>query len=286
MYGVLESVAVRQPPLALGKADPGSWHYAGPVDLQLALDQHKQFLALLEQCGARVEFIEQVSGQYPDSMFTHDPSMLTRQGAVLMNMGKPLRRPETELHRAYYERLRIPLLGQIEEPATMEGGDAFWIDNKTLAVGRGPRTNDEGIRQIRAIMDGIGVIVLDFDLPEYGEKGACLHLLSLVSLLDKDLALVHASLLPQRLREVLQERGFKLIPAPEDEYEATHTISANVLAVAPRRCIMIDSAPKTKEAMESAGCTVLTFSGDEICIKLEGGPTCLTRPLARRPPNE
>ena len=281
MYGGLKSVAVRQPPLALGKADPQSWHYAGPVDLQLAREQHKRFTALLEECGARLEFIEQQSGQHPDSMFTHDPSMLTAHGAVLMNMGKLLRRPEPQLHRAYYEQLNIPVLGQIEEPATMEGGDALWIDDNTLAVGRGPRTNDEGIRQISQIMAAIGVSVLEVDLPEYGDKGACLHLLSLVSVLDKDLALVHASLLPQRLRETLEEHGFELIPAPEDDYEATHTISANVLAVAPRRCIMIEGAPKTRKAMESAGCTVLTFPGDEICIKLEGGPTCLTRPLSR-----
>jgi N-dimethylarginine dimethylaminohydrolase len=226
-------------------------------------------------------FVDDRPDEHPDSVFTYDPSLVTRGGAVLFHMGKPLRRPEADLHEAFYERVGIPVLGRVEAPATIEGGDTLWIDEDTLAVGRGYRTNDEGIRQLAAIMASIGVEVVPFDLPAHNGPEACLHLMSLVSMCAPDLALVHLPLTPVRLLELLERRGYEFVVAPPDEFDRTAGISCNVLATAPRMILMVEGAPRTESALRDAGCTVTTFPGVDLCSKTEGGPTCLTRPLLR-----
>ena len=180
--GVLERVAVRRPPADLGTADPELWHYADRVDLDRARRQHDELVALLRAAGADVEYIDGDPGRHPDSVFTYDPSLVTRGGAVVFNMGKGLRQPEGGLHEQFFESAGIPLLGRIEEPGTIEGGDTLWVDDATLAVGRGYRTNDDGIRQLSQLMAPICVDVVPFDLPVHQGRDACLHLMSLVSL--------------------------------------------------------------------------------------------------------
>jgi len=279
--GELEWVAVRRPPGSLATADPQVWHYADPIDLDRSRAEHADFVALLEASGARVDFIDDVADELPDSVFTYDPSLVTRRGAVLFNMGKELRRPEADLHGAFFEGLGIPIVGRVQAPGMVEGGDTLWVDDATLAVGRGYRTNDEGIAQLTAIMASIEVEVVPFDLPVYNGAAACLHLMSLVSLCADDLALVHVPLMPVRFLQLLQDRGYAVVVAPPDEFEASLGISCNVLATAPRRIVMVDGSPKTRAALEAAGCDVATFSGVDLCNKTEGGPTCLTRPLLR-----
>ncbi len=279
--GPLEWVAVRRPPTSLGDADPAVWHYSESVDVAAARAEHTELVGLLERAGARVSLIETAADELPDSVFTYDPSLVTRGGAVLFEMGKDLRRPETDLHAAFYAELGIPILGRVVAPGTVEGGDTLWVGDDTLAVGRGYRTNDEGIAQLTAIMAAIGVEVAPFDLPVYHGRDACLHLMSLVSLCADDLALVHVPLMPVRFLQLLEDRGYEIVVAPPDEFEASFGISCNVLATGPRRIVMVDGAPKTRAVLEAAGCAVETFAAADLCLKTEGGPTCLTRPLLR-----
>jgi N-dimethylarginine dimethylaminohydrolase len=281
MTAPLRRVAVRRPPAALGDADPALWHYAAPVDIAAARAAHDLLLGHLRRTGATVELIDDEPDALADSVFTFDASLVTDAGAIVLRMGKQLRRDEAALHEAFYRSHGIPILGRIEPPGTVEGGDTLWVDERTLAVGRGYRTDDVGIAQLRAILEPLGVEVVAFDLPVHDGPDACLHLLSLVSPLAADLALVHLPLLPVRFLQLLEQRGYRIVVAPADEYESSRAISANVLAVAPRSCVMVDGMPATRRVLEAAGCDVVTFPGDELCQKAEGGPTCLTRPIWR-----
>lgn len=281
MSAPLRRVAVRTPPAALGEADPDLWHYAGPLDLAAVRSAHEVLLGHLRDADVEIEFIGSDPDLLADSVFAFDPSLVTDHGAIILRMGKALRRAEADLHEIHYAVHGVPILGRIEAPGTVEGGDTLWIDHDTLAVGRGYRTNDDGIAQLTAILAAIGVEVVPFDLPVHDGEAACMHLMSLVSPLAPDLALVHLPLLPVRLLQLLDSRGYGIVIAPAEEYMSSRAISANVLAISPRSCVMADGNPATRRALEQAGCEIRTFPGDELCVKAEGGPTCLTRPIWR-----
>jgi len=284
MSAALHWVVVRRPSPALTDADPGEWHYAAPIDLAAARHAHDRLVELLHSAGAEVQHLPGADDHdgLADGMFTFDPSLVTPAGAVLLRMGKRLRRDEVTLHERFYRDHGVPILGRIVAPGTVEAGDTLWVDERTLAVGRGYRTNDDGIDQLGAILATIGVELHAFDLPVGGGPDACLHLLSLISPVAPDLALVHPRLLPVRLRQLLEVRGYSLVDVALDEFETTGGLAANVLALAPRRCVMIDGCPETRRRLERSGCEVHVFPGEELCIKAEGGPTCLTRPVWRR----
>jgi N-dimethylarginine dimethylaminohydrolase len=212
-----------------------------------------------------------------DAIFPFDPVITTDAGAILCRMGKVLRRAEVEQVEATLADLGVPIAGRIVEPGTLEGGDCLWLDERTLAVGRGYRTNDEGIRQVREIL-GESVEVVVAPLPHWRGPADVFHLMSILSPIDRDLALVYSPLLPVPFREVLLARGFDLVEVPEAEFES---MGCNVLALGPRRCLMLDGNPLTRRRLEQAGAQVAVFTGDEICRKGSGGPTCLTRPILR-----
>ncbi len=199
-----------------------------------------------------------------------------------MNMGKTLRRAEVDAHARLYEKLGVPVLGRIEAPGSLECGDCFWLNDKTLIVGRGFRSNQAGIDQLHALLEPNEITLHQFDLPVCTGENACLHLMSLISMLDHDLALIYKPLLPVAFYQLLTGLGIELIEAPVDEFEASGTLNLNVLTLKSRQCIAVAGFPKTKQAMEAAGCRVDTFNGNDLCIKCEGGPTCLTRPLLRK----
>jgi len=281
MSAPLRRVVLRRPPAALGDADPAVWNYGAPINMKRAQDNHAALVALLRSAGADVVMLDDRPADLPDSVFTYDASLVTRGGAVLMRMGKTLRRAEPELHESLYGTLGIPILGRIEPPGIMEAGDGLWVGERTLFVGRGYRTNDEGVRQLAVILAPLDVQVIPVDLPYGAGPGACLHLLSLVSLVADDLALVHLPASPVKLVQFFEAQGIEIVAAPNEEYQASNTVSANVLAYAPRKVLMLDGFPQTKRALEERGCQVATFPGDELCLKAEGGPTCLTRPILR-----
>lgn len=278
----IKRVVMRAPGESLRKADPKEWHYGRTFDAGRAVEQYARFAKLVERSGAEILWLEDRGDGLADAMFTHDPSLMTDHGAILLNMGKPLREAEVAAHEALYREQGIPILGRIEAPGQVEGGDCVWVDEKTLVVGRGVRTNQAGIEQLSAILAPHGIEVLGFDLPLWHGEEACLHLMSVISPLDEKLALVYAPLLPAAFYLLLKERGIRMIEAPADEFLASNGLSLNVLPTRPRDVIMVDGFPKTKAAMEEAGCTVATFEADALCIACEGGPTCLTRPILRR----
>jgi N-dimethylarginine dimethylaminohydrolase len=282
MAAPLRRVLMRRAGGAMRAADAAIWHYGPTFDPERAAAQHADFAALVAASGAAIEWLDDADDGLADSVFTHDPSLMTEAGAVILSMGKRLREPEPALHAAAYGRLGIPVLGRIERPGQVEGGDCVWLDRNTLVVGRGVRTNQNGIQQLADILGPIGVTVYGFDLPLWQGEEACLHLMSVISPLADDLALVHAPLLPASFWQMLRARGITLVEGDPGEFAASHGLSLNVLPTAPRAVIMVAGFPRTKAAMEAAGCTVQTFEADALCIACEGGPTCLTRPILRR----
>lgn len=281
MAANLRRVLMRRPGPSLVSADPARWHYGPTFNGEKAVSQYQAFAGLVEASGAEILWLEDKGDGLADAMFTHDPSLMTDKGAVLLRMGKSLRVPETDLHEAAYKAAGIPVLGRIVAPGTVEGGDCIWVDATTLAVGRGVRTNQAGIEQLQAILGPIGVTVLGYDLPLWAGEEACLHLMSVMSPLADDLALVHAPLMPAAFYMMLRDRGITLLHAPEEEFAASSGLNLNVLPTSPRQLIAVAGFPKTQAVMEAAGCTVKTFEADALCIACEGGPTCLTRPVHR-----
>lgn len=285
MVAPLKRVALRRPGAIL-TADHRRWNYSRPLNPVALAGQYREFVELVRRSGAAIEWIDQdetadVACGLADSIFTYDPSFVTPAGAIIGLLGKELRRAESALHRAFYESASIPVIGEIEAPGTFEGGDCLWLNSETLAIGRTYRTNQEGIDQLRAILGDSGVGVESFDMPHMDGPSSCLHLLSVISPLDDNLALVYAPLVPVALYQRLVELDYELIHAPRDEFETSSGLSLNVLATAPRQLIAVSGFPRTAQLMIDAGCVVSTFPGDELCIPCEGGPTCLTRPLLR-----
>jgi N-dimethylarginine dimethylaminohydrolase len=274
----LRRVLVKRPDEAFAVDDPARWHYASRPDLDEARREHDALVEIL--AGAGVEVIDHPEPQpdRADAVFVFDPAIVTDRGAVILRMGKELRRGEEEAMARRFQEIGVPILARLDGEATAEGGDMFWLDPRTLAVGQGFRTNAEGLRQLREALSGLGVDVLPVDLPYFTGPEACLHLLSLISLVDRDLAVVYPPLLPVPFWKTLQDRGFRLVEVPEEEFP---TMGPNVLALAPRRCLMLEGNPVTRRRLEQAGCEVLTYRGREISLKAEGGPTCLTRPIWR-----
>jgi N-dimethylarginine dimethylaminohydrolase len=252
-------------------------NYLAAPDPGRAAAEYDRFAALLEEAGARIEWMpaDDVTGL--DSIYVRDASIPSDAGMILCNMGKAARATEPAAQAAAFGKLGLPVAGSVTGAGKIEGGDVVWLDGKTLAVGRGYRTNDEGIRQVREIL-GAGVEVVVAPLPHWRGPADVFHLMSILSPIDRDLALVYSPLLPVPFREVLLARGFDLVEVPEAEFES---MGCNVLALGPRRCLMLDGNPVTRERLEKAGAHVQIFAGDEICRKGSGGPTCLTRPIER-----
>lgn len=277
MWGQLRRVVVRRPDAAFGAADPTVWHYTSRPDLSAALDEHAALVSILSARGGEVILHDEPLPDHADAIFCHDPALITDAGAILLRMGKPLRRGEEEALGATLTKAGVPILARLDGSALAEGGDLLWIDEATLAVGIGFRTNREGARQIKSAL-GAAVDVVPVELPYYTGPEACLHLMSLISMVDADLAVGYPALMPVPFVQLLEGRGVRLIDVPEGEF---HTMATNVLALAPRECLMLEGNPVTRTRLEAAGCRVAVYRGAELSLKAEGGPTCLTRPVLR-----
>ena len=282
MAAPLRRVLMRSAANAMRGADRAAWHYGPGFDPTKAATQHATLAGLVAASGAEIEWIEDTADGLSDSVFTHDPSLMTDRGALILSMGKPLRAKEPSLHEETYRRLGIPILGRVEAPGQVEGGDCVWVDARTLAIGRGVRSNQEGIQQVSNLLTPLGIAVYGFDLPLWQGEEACLHLMSVISPLADDLALVYSPLLPAPFYQMLKARGIRLVEGDAEEFAASNGLSLNVLPTSPNKVIAVAGFPKTRAAMESAGCIVETFEADALCIACEGGPTCLTRPILRQ----
>jgi len=284
-FGHLVRVAVKHPrdAFASNACLASEWQahgFTAAPDFALACRQYDAFLEALTTHGADPIFLPADGATTIDSIYARDASLATPAGVVLCAMGKPLRAGEPAAQaRAFAARAEpsARVIGAIQPPGLIEGGDVVWFDDRTVAVGRGYRTNAEGIRQFAAIL-GDAVTVLEVPLPHWRGPGDVMHLMSLISPVDGDLAVVYSRLLPVPFRERLLDRGLALVETPDHEFDSMGT---NVLALAPRRCVMLSGNPGTRRALERAGATVAEYEGSEISLKGGGGPTCLTRPLDR-----
>jgi N-dimethylarginine dimethylaminohydrolase len=254
-------------------------NFTAAPDLARAIDECDRWLALLTSSGAQVLSLPASDDVTMDSIYARDASVVTPRGMLLCRMGKAARATEPDAQARAYRAWGIPIAGAIDAPGRLEGGDVVWLDARTVAVGRGYRTNDDGIRQLRAHV-GPDVEVIEVPLPHWRGPSDVFHLMSIVSPVDRDLAVVYAPLLPVPFRETLIDRGYALVDVPDEELGS---MGANVLAIAPRRCIALDGNPETRRRLERAGADVLVYDGVEISVKGGGGPTCLTRPIERGP---
>ncbi len=253
-------------------------NYVGCPDYEQALTEYEHFTDLLKKHIPEIYYLPKNDHTGLDSIYVHDPVLITKRGAILCSMGKPHRQQEPAAVGDYLTELGVPILGAITGEGRLEGGDVVWFDERTLAVGRGYRTNADGIRQLKELTADLVDEFIVVPLPHWKGPQCCLHLMSLISPIDHNLAVVYSKLLPVPFREWLINRGIKLLEVPDPEFP---TMAGNVLAVAPRKCIMLAGNPRTKKMLENEGAAVWEYIGEEISLKGEGGPTCLTRPLLR-----
>ncbi len=286
MCGRLRSALLIDP--AAGGWGPASpWRelgYVTPPDAEAALRQHGELARALEDFG--VELLRpdpelSLEGLTPDAVYCHDASFPTSRGMVLMRMGKELRRAEPAFHEALFERAGVPVIGRIEPPGLAEGGDLVWLDDRTVLAGEGYRTNAEGIAQLQGLLGPDGVEVLTAPLPHGEGPKACLHLMSLLSVLDRHTVVADPHYLGVPTLRFLARRGFTVVPIVEEERA---TMAANVLALGDGALVALAANGRTNQRLREAGFRVATYEGGEISANGAGGPTCLTRPLLREAP--
>ena len=274
MTGELRRVLVRAPKAGDLHGWRGCGWHAEPDATGIARE-HEAFCTLLEEAGAEVVQAESAADGNPDAIYTYDPALVADEGALLLHPGKECRRAEVDAMAEDLERAGVPLAGRLSDPEWAEGGDCCWLDERTLLVGCGYRTNAAGIARLRALLPSVEVVA--FDLPHWRGRDEVMHLMSLISPLAPDLAVVYPPLLPTRLAQLLEAREIETVDVPDEEFAS---MGSNVLALGPRVTLALEGNPRTRERMERAGVEVLTYRGEELS-KGDGGPTCLTRPLLR-----
>jgi N-dimethylarginine dimethylaminohydrolase len=278
MTAPLLEVLVKRPGAAFEAAFTNPAHgFRSPVDLELARREHDAFTDLLARLGVTVYELG-IETESPDLVYTFDPLLVTDRGAIPLRSGKPNRVGESAAIEAWTSVHGIPTIGRIEAPGTVDGGDTFWLRPDLFCIGRSLRTNRTGAVRLAELVGGR---VETFDVPYADGPAECLHLLSVISPVADDLAVVFLPMLPAGLYELLQEESVRLLPVSADEFP---TLGCNVLAVRPGVVVLADGNPGIARLLADAGCEVHTYPAREIGINGSGGPTCLTRPLLRRDP--
>ena len=253
-------------------------NYTGKPDFEKAVSEYSKFESLLKKTGASLFYLPQSDRVNMDSIYCRDAAIATNEGMIICNMGKATRNNEPKEEEKAFTKNHISVLGAIKSPGTVEGGDVAWLDEQTLAVGHSYRTNEEGIAQLKALLKPLAVEVVVVPLPHYKGTGDVFHLMSILSPVDKNLAVVYSPLMPIVFMNYLMKKGYELVEVPDEEFE---TMGCNVLALSPRECVLVSGNNKTKSLLQRAGCNVVEYMGNEISIKGGGGPTCLTRPVWR-----
>ncbi|HKH17956.1 MAG TPA: arginine deiminase family protein [Solirubrobacteraceae bacterium] len=273
MIAPLKRVLVRRP------ATSGDWAGAAwrTPDTDLLARQHEDFCELLAGLGPEVEIAPALEGQV-DAVYMHDPMVMTARGAIALRMRKPAREREPRHAAEELERLGIPVLGMLSGDEYADGGDRYWIDEKTMAIGLGYRTNRAGAAAVARLVEPEGVSVETYDMPHDQGAGYVLHLQSFLSGVAEDLCVIYEPLAPVRLLQDLRARGTDWIAIDRDSYMA---MGCNVLAIRPGVVVMVDAAPAVRRELEKRGVEVHVYDGSELSLKGDGGPTCLTQPLLR-----
>jgi len=253
-------------------------NYFGTPNFEQSINDYNKFLNILKSFDIEIHTLPADNKTSLDSIYTHDPCLISNSGVILCSMGKQLRKSEPEMIANYFSSIGIPIAGEITPPGNLEGGDIVWIDDRTVAVGVGYRSNLEGINQLKSILGSDVDMIIPVDLPHWTGPEDCLHLMSNVSPIDSNLFLVYSRLLPVSFRQYLLDRKIELIEVPDEEYDS---MGCNVLAIAPKKVIMLSGNSITEQRLKDADVEVHTYDGSEISIKGAGGPTCLTRPFYR-----
>lgn len=253
-------------------------NFSARPDLSLAIGEYDRFAEIIADSGCEIVWLPRDDALTLDSIYTRDASIVSATGVILASMGKPSRADEPAAQARVLADHDWPILGSISVPGHLEGGDLIWLNQRTLAVGQGARTDAEGIGQLRTLLGDSFDDLIVVPLPDYPGQHDVMHLMSVISPVDRDLAVIYSRLLPEPFRRTLLDRGYRLVDVPDEEFE---TMGTNVLALAPRDCVMLNGNPRTRAALEKAGVAVRAYDGQEISLKGGGGPTCLTRPLAR-----
>ena len=252
--------------------------YLSKPNFKKSLEEYAAFQTFFREKNISTCFFPINKKTKIDSIYCRDASIATDFGIIICNMGKQGRIYEPYAQLEAYKMNNVNILGEIKFPGTLEGGDVAWLDQNTLAVGHTYRTNEEGISQLKGLLQPQGIEIIVVELPHYKGKNDVFHLMSVLSPVDKNLAVVYSPLMPIKFRNELLERGFQLVEVPEQEFDS---MGCNVLAVAPRDCLMVAGNPITRKLLEDAGASVHIYEGNEISVKGGGGPTCLTRPIDR-----
>jgi len=253
-------------------------NYLSKPNYELSVKEYQIFENYLLKEGIEINHFPYDDSVKIDSIYCRDATIVTNFGMIICNMGKAERKYEPKAQSQVYKKNNLPILGEIKSPGTLEGGDVAWINEKTLAVGHTYRTNEEGIIQLKGLLEPKRVEIIIVELPHYKGKSDVFHLMSIFSPIDKDLAVVYSPLMPIKFRNELLNRGYSFVEVPDDEFES---MACNVLAIAPKKCVMVEGNLRTENELLRAGCTVRTYKGENISLKGGGGPTCLTRPILR-----
>ena len=281
-YSKIIEVAIRSPLQSFMDEEKLSkeWEplrFHAKPDFKESIDEFNYFRSLLTDDGIKIIDLPSSNLLTIDSIYTRDSILISKQGLILCNMGRSSRTPEAIENFKTLSSKGYEIAGQIKAPGTLEGGDFIWIDNNHAAVGLGPRTNAEGINQLKKIL-GPEVNLHIVNLPDPDHPDDVLHLMSIISPLDEDLALIYKPLMPETFISWLSNLGIKFVEVSDTEY---NLMGCNILATSPRSIIMLEDLPKVRLELEHAGCKIRSYKGHEISRKGEGGPTCLTRPLKR-----
>ncbi len=283
MYSPLKHVIMKHPRDAFKSQDHLSknwktFNYLREPNFDEALNEFSELVNILEQQGTQIDYLPSSDTVGLDSIYAHDPVKFTPAGALILKSGKKLRQPEANVFKEFLTERGIPIIGELVGDAVSDAGDIVWLDDRTLLVGRGYRTNDEAIRQLKEMTADLVDEFIVVQLPHDQGEEECLHLMSFLSVVDNDLAVVHSPLMPVFLRQLLLQKGFQLIEVPKKEYD---TLGCNVLAIAPRVCVLTNENASTIQQLKDAGATVHVYKGQEISLLGTGGPTCLTCPVVR-----
>ncbi|WP_057912667.1 dimethylarginine dimethylaminohydrolase family protein [Peribacillus muralis] len=284
MFDPLESVIVKHPRDAFIsqeqlREDWRTFNFSEEPDFKEAIREYGDFISILKKYVANINYLPASKEVGMDSLYAHDPVKFTSEGAIILRSGKEIRQSEANEYKHFCIQNDIPILGELTGEAVADGGDLVWLDDRTLVVGHGYRTNAEAIRQLKEMTAHLVDEFIVVPLPHDQGEAECLHLMSFISMVDHDLAVVHSRLMPVFFRKLLIERGIQLIEVPEDEYM---NLGCNVLALAPRVCVMTAGNTYTKQKLLDAKATVHEYKGIEISYKGTGGPTCLTCPVVRK----
>ncbi|MEP7267935.1 MAG: arginine deiminase family protein [Saprospiraceae bacterium] len=282
-YGKIKSILIKPCKNAFVSQDKinTEWkelNFLEAPDYILGMEEYLIFESILQENIDKIYELPFHDEANLDSIYCRDASIVTDHGLILCNMGKDLRKKEPSLIKEFCNTNEISILGQIESPGTLEGGDTAWIDEQTLAVGHTYRTNKSGIGQLKKLLAAFEINVITVELPHYRGMHDVFHLMSIFSPVDRDVAVVYSPLMPIAFRNELLDRAWHLVEVPENEFES---MGCNVLAMSPRNCVNIAGNPVTEEGMIKAGCKVTSYEGRNISYLGGGGPTCLTRPLIR-----